>query len=46
MTGLDPYYILALAVTAPSHQALVLRDAIYKHIAFQTTIRVKIPVRI
>ncbi|KAH8588290.1 hypothetical protein B0O99DRAFT_693577 [Bisporella sp. PMI_857] len=41
--NLDPYYILALAQTSSFHQVTVLRDAIWKHLALQTSIRVKIP---
>lgn len=43
INNLDPASIHALAVTASHHQAPVLRDAIYKHLAFQTSIAVKIP---
>src|SRR5205823_2687952 len=39
---LDPNYILAIARTAPRHQVEMLRDAIWKHIALQTAIRIKI----
>ncbi|OCK76085.1 hypothetical protein K432DRAFT_307150 [Lepidopterella palustris CBS 459.81] len=41
--NLDPNFILALAETASFHQVSALRDAIWKHLAFQTSIRVKIP---
>jgi hypothetical protein len=44
ISNLDPYYILALAETASFHQVSVLRDAIWKYLALQTSIRVKIPV--
>jgi hypothetical protein len=44
IANLDPYYILALAETASDHQVEALRDAIFKHIALQTSIRVRIPV--
>jgi len=44
IADLDPYYILALTETATFHQASVLRDAIWKYLALQTSIRVKIPV--
>jgi hypothetical protein len=43
ITDLDPACIHALAVTASCHQTTVLRNAIYKHLAFQTSIAVKIP---
>jgi hypothetical protein len=43
ITDLDPTCIRALAVTASCHQTTVLRNAIYKHLAFQTSIAVKIP---
>ncbi|KAF2707121.1 hypothetical protein K504DRAFT_447157 [Pleomassaria siparia CBS 279.74] len=38
-----PKDIEALAETAPFHLVETLRDAIWKHIALQTTIRVKLP---
>jgi hypothetical protein len=44
ITNLDPYYILALTETASFRQVSVLRDAFWKHVALQTSIRVKIPV--
>jgi hypothetical protein len=43
ITNLDPACIHALAATASWHQTPVLRNAIYKHLAFQTSIAVKIP---
>jgi hypothetical protein len=43
ITNLDPACIQALAATASWHQTPVLRNAIYKHLAFQTSIAVKIP---
>ena len=43
ITDLDPACIYALAGTASCHQAPVLRNAIYKHLAFHTSIAVKIP---
>ena len=43
ITDLDPACIHALAATASCHQTTVLRNAIYKHLAFQTSIAVKIP---
>ena len=46
IANLDPAYILALAETASFHQLSVLRDAIWKHLALQTSIMVKIPVTI
>ncbi|PSS22711.1 hypothetical protein M430DRAFT_16661 [Amorphotheca resinae ATCC 22711] len=45
IADLDPYYILALTETASFHQVSVLRDAIWKYLACQTSIRVKIPYR-
>lgn len=44
ITNLNPSYILALAETAPFHQVSALRDALWKHIALQTSLRVKLPV--
>jgi hypothetical protein len=44
IADLTPEYILALAVTAPFHQVPALRDAMCKHVAFQPSIRVIIPV--
>ena len=43
ITNLDPACIHALAATASCHQTPVLRNAIYKHLAFQSSIAVKIP---
>ena len=43
ITDLDPACIQALAATASCHQTPVLRNAIYKHLAFQTSVAVKIP---
>jgi hypothetical protein len=43
ITNLDPACIHALAATASWHQTPVLRNAIYKHLAFQTSIAVKVP---
>jgi hypothetical protein len=43
VTDLDPACIHALAATASCHQTTVLRNAIYKHLAFQTSIAVNIP---
>jgi hypothetical protein len=43
ITDLDPACIHALAATASCHQTPVLRNAIYKHLTFQTSIAVKIP---
>jgi hypothetical protein len=43
IADLDPAYILALAKTASYQQLPVLREAIYKHLAFQASIAVKIP---
>lgn len=42
VADLDPDYILAIARTAPWYQVGTLRDAIWKHVALQTSIRVKI----
>ena len=44
IADLTPDFILALAVTDPVLQALPLRDAICKHVAFQSSIRVNITV--
>ena len=44
IANLDPAYIYALFERASFLQVSVLRYAIWKHIAFQTSIRVKIPV--
>jgi hypothetical protein len=41
ISDLSPGDIHALAATATSHQAPVLRDAIYKHLSFQTSIGFK-----
>jgi hypothetical protein len=46
IADLSPDFILALAVTVPVLQALPLRDAICKHVAFQSSIRVNITVRL
>ncbi|KAH9203329.1 hypothetical protein DL95DRAFT_321621 [Leptodontidium sp. 2 PMI_412] len=43
ITDLSPACIHALAATASWLQAPVLRNAIYKHLAFQTSIAVKAP---
>ncbi|KAF2194232.1 hypothetical protein K469DRAFT_651442 [Zopfia rhizophila CBS 207.26] len=43
VTDLDPACIHALAATASWHQTPVLRNAIYKHLIFQTSIAVKVP---
>jgi hypothetical protein len=43
ITNLDPACIYALAATASWHQAPALRNAIYKHLAFQTSIAVNFP---
>lgn len=40
---LDPACIHALAATVHCHQAPALRNAIYKHLAFQSSIEVSIP---
>jgi hypothetical protein len=44
IANLDPAYIFALFHTASFRQVSVLRYAFWKHIAFQTSIRVNIPV--
>jgi hypothetical protein len=43
VTDLDPARIHALAATAHCHQVPALRNAIYKHLAFQPSIEVTIP---
>lgn len=43
VSDLDPACIHALAATASCHQAPVLRDAIYQHLHFQTSIAVSFP---
>ncbi|KAF2181077.1 hypothetical protein K469DRAFT_590492 [Zopfia rhizophila CBS 207.26] len=43
IANLNPHYIFALTETASFHQVSVLRDAIWKHLALQTSIRVKVP---
>jgi hypothetical protein len=45
ITNLDRWSILALIGTASESQALGLRDAIYKHLAFENFIGVTFPVR-
>lgn len=42
---LDRDYILSLANTVSWHEVDALRDAIWKHVASETSIRVHIPVR-
>jgi hypothetical protein len=42
--NLDPSYILALAETASFHQVSALRSGVWKHLALQTSIGVKIRV--
>jgi hypothetical protein len=46
ISDLDPYYILALTKTAAFHEVSSLRDALWKHIARQTSLKVRIPVSI
>jgi hypothetical protein len=46
IADLTPDFILALAATVPFLQALPLRDALCKHVAFQSSIRVNITVRL
>jgi hypothetical protein len=41
----DPWSILALIGTASGNQAPVLRDALYRHVAFQTFMGVSFAVR-
>jgi hypothetical protein len=43
ITDLDPTCIHALVSTASCHQAPVLRNAIYKHLHFQSSIAVSLP---
>jgi hypothetical protein len=43
VTDLNPACIHALAATASSLQARALRNAIYRHLAFQPSVAVKIP---
>jgi hypothetical protein len=43
VTDLDPACIHALAATAHCHQVPALRNAIYKHLAFQSSIEVTFP---
>lgn len=45
IVNLDPYYISALAETALVHQVPLLKDAIRSHLALETSLRVRIPVR-
>lgn len=40
----NPYDFLALSETASFHQVSVLRDAIWRYFALQTSIRVTMPV--
>jgi hypothetical protein len=42
---LEPYHILVLAETASELQVPVLRDAIQKHLALETSLRVHIPLK-
>jgi hypothetical protein len=44
IANLNPSYIRALSETAPEHQVPALRDAIWKHVALQSSIGIKIPV--
>ena len=46
ITNLDRWSIYALICTASESQALGLRDAIYKHLAFENFIGVTFPVRV
>ncbi|RFU29722.1 hypothetical protein B7463_g6595, partial [Scytalidium lignicola] len=41
--NLDPYYILALGYSASFHQISALREAIWTHISFQASMRIKVP---
>ncbi|KAF2185092.1 hypothetical protein K469DRAFT_688302 [Zopfia rhizophila CBS 207.26] len=45
ISNLDPLFILALTETAPNHQVPALRDAIWKHVASQTSMKIQIPLR-
>lgn len=45
IADLTPDFILALAVTAPFLEAQALRDALCKHVVFQPSVRVNMPVR-
>lgn len=40
ITNISPQYILAVTETAPWHQVESLRDALWKHLASQTSIKV------
>ncbi|KAF3397013.1 hypothetical protein DPV78_008323 [Talaromyces pinophilus] len=40
ITNISPQYILAITETAPWHQVESLRDALWKHLASQTSIKV------
>ena len=44
VSDLTPEIILALAATAPYLQVPALRDAMCKHVSFQPSVRVYIPV--
>lgn len=44
ISNLNPYYILALTETATFHQVAVFKDAIWKHLALQTSIRARVTV--
>ena len=46
ISKLTPSFVRALAVSAFGHQTTYLRDAICRHIAMESSIRVQIPVRI
>ncbi|KAF2812708.1 uncharacterized protein BDZ99DRAFT_518523 [Mytilinidion resinicola] len=41
--NVDPSHVIVLAETATYHQVPALRDALTKHIQYETSIRVKIP---
>ncbi|KAF2266353.1 hypothetical protein CC78DRAFT_615163 [Lojkania enalia] len=42
--GLDPYYILALVQTVHGYQVYGLRDTLWKYLALECSIKVKMPV--
>ena len=42
---LEPYHILVLAETASESQVPILRDAIQKHLALETSLRVHLPIQ-
>lgn len=44
INNLDAQYIRTLVETASFHQMEALQDAIWKHLALKTSLRVKLPV--